>query len=79
MKAQTPAAKAGDGMPEFFSPDVAVARRFYLDLNPPKHRSLAVVCGGLEHCTPNYAILRETFPFYSIEYVTGGSGELILQ
>ena len=65
--------------PGFFSPDVAVARRFYLDLNPPKNRSLVVVCGGLEHCTPDYAIRRETFPFYSIEYVTRGYGELKLR
>ena len=65
--------------PAFFSADVAVARRFYLDLNPPKGRKLAVVCGGLEHCTADYAIHRASFPFYSIEYVTRGSGELKLK
>jgi AraC-like DNA-binding protein len=65
--------------PAFFSPDVAVARRFYLDLNPSRRRRLAVVCGGLEHCTPGYEIHRATFPFYSIEYVARGRGEVKLK
>lgn len=78
MKSRITLAKAAASTPEFFSPDVAAARRFYLDLNPPQKRSLVVVCGGLEHCTPDYAIRRETFPFYSIEYVARGFGELKL-
>ena len=49
--------------PEFFSTDVALARRFYLDLNPLKNRPLTVVCGGVEHCTPDYQVRRKTFPF----------------
>jgi len=72
-------AKNRTGAPEFFSADVARARRFYLDLNPPPKARLAVVCGGLEHCTPGYAIHRTTFPFYSIEYVAGGRGEVKLR
>jgi AraC-like DNA-binding protein len=63
----------------FFSPDVSAARRFYLNLNPPKQEKLAVVCGGLEHCTVDYTIHRASFPFYSIEYVARGSGELKLK
>lgn len=65
-------------IPEFFSPQVAEARRFYLDLNPPRQLRLAVVCGGVERCMPDYAIHRTTFPFYSIEYVARGHGELKL-
>jgi AraC-like DNA-binding protein len=65
--------------PAFFSPDVAKARRFYLDLNPPKSKTLAVICGGLEHCKSNYIISRKSFPFYSIEYVARGTGELNLK
>lgn len=64
--------------PEFFSPQVAQARRFYLNLQPPRHTALAVVCGGLEHCTPDYAIQRESFPFHSLEYVVRGGGEVRL-
>lgn len=65
--------------PEFFSAEVAEARRFYLNLNPAKARPLAVVCGGMECCTPDYAIHRRTFPFYSIEYVARGRGNLKLE
>ncbi len=64
--------------PEFFSPQVSAARRFYLNLNPPKRAPLAVVSGGCEHCTPDYQIHRATFPFYSIEYVVRGAGALKL-
>jgi len=64
--------------PAFFSPQVAQARRFYLNLQPPRHTKLAVVCGGLEHCRPDYAIHRPTFSFYAIEYVARGRGELRL-
>ena len=64
--------------PDFFSPQVSTARRFYLDLNPPRGTKLAVVCGGVEHCAPDYAIRRETFPFFSIEYVVRGEGWLKL-
>ena len=55
------------------------ARRFYLNLNPPKRVPLAVVSGGCEHCAPDYEIHRATFPFYSIEYVVRGRGSLKLQ
>jgi AraC-like DNA-binding protein len=64
--------------PEFFSAQVAQARRFYLNLRPPRGTRFAVVCGGVEHCAPDYAIRRETFPFYSIEYVARGEGLLKL-
>ena len=65
--------------PEFFSTDVAAARRFYLDLKPPQGKPLTVVCGGLEHCTEDYQIRRDSFPFYSIEYVARGTGEVRLK
>ena len=64
--------------PDFFSAQVSSARRFYLNLQPPRGTKLAVVCGGVEHCAPDYEIRRETFPFYSIEYVARGEGSLKL-
>jgi AraC-like DNA-binding protein len=79
VKTRLPPGKTKQTTPEFFSADVEVARRFYLDLNPPKNRRLAVVSGGLEHCTPDYAIRRETFPFFSIEFVARGRGEVKLK
>jgi len=66
------------GTPDFFSAQVSQARRFYLNLQPPRGTKLAVVCGGVEQCAPDYEIRRETFPFYSIEYVARGEGRLKL-
>ena len=79
MPPKKPSANRRSSAPKFFSADVAQARRFYLDLNPPKNRPLAVVCGGLEYCTPDFAIRRETFPYFSIEYVARGRGEVKLK
>lgn len=81
MKAATRSqnAKSATSAPDFFSPDVVRARRFYLDMNPPKHRLLSVTCGGVEHCSSKYAIHRHHFPYYSIEYVARGQGNLRLQ
>ena len=79
MKPRSRAKLDPSAPPSFFSADVARARRFYLDLNPPKDTSLAVVCGGFEHCTPDYTIRRSTFPFFSIEYVARGIGEVELK
>jgi AraC-like DNA-binding protein len=73
-----PAVSAPEAEPEFFSTEVAEARRFYLNLNPHRGQPLAVVCGGVETCTPAYAIHRSTFPFYSVEYVARGRGTLTL-
>jgi len=65
--------------PEFFSTDVARARRFYIDLTPPGRAPLTVVCGGVEHCTKDYVIQRETFGFYAVEYVARGRGTVKLK
>jgi AraC-like DNA-binding protein/quercetin dioxygenase-like cupin family protein len=66
------------GTPEFFSPQVSEAWRFYLNLNPPRRVPLAVVCGGSERCAPDYEIHRATFPFFAIEYVARGRGSVTL-
>jgi AraC-like DNA-binding protein len=71
-------APAAGPAPEFFSTEVAQARRFYLNLNPPRTQPLSVVCGGLEVCSSHYAIHRTSFPFYSVEYVWRGRGTLQL-
>ena len=54
------------------------ARRFYLNLKPAKGASLAVVSGGYEVCSPEYAIHRPGFPYYSIEFVVRGRGNATL-
>ena len=64
--------------PDFFSEQVLEANRFYLDAHSRKHYLLKVVCGGSEHCRPNYRIDRRDFPFYSIEFVARGKGTVVL-
>ncbi|HEU5396602.1 MAG TPA: AraC family ligand binding domain-containing protein, partial [Verrucomicrobiae bacterium] len=64
--------------PAYFSQQVVNARRFYLNLDPPRTAALAVVSGGCEFCSPDYRVRRSTFPFYSIEYVLRGRGRLKL-
>jgi AraC-like DNA-binding protein len=64
--------------PEFFSRQIAEARRFHLEPKPPRGTRLAVVSGGREHCAPDYEIHRETFPFLALEFVAGGRGSLRL-
>jgi AraC-like DNA-binding protein len=64
--------------PAFVSRQVTDARRFYLDLTPPASTPLAVVCGGWERCAPDYRIARPDFPYFCLEYVADGQGELVL-
>jgi AraC-like DNA-binding protein len=67
-----------DQQPKFFSPQVREASRFYLDLSPSETCELSVVCGGREHCTPDYAIQRADFPYFALEFVAHGKGTLNL-
>jgi len=78
MNPQSVEPSATGAAPEFFSPQVSGARRFYLDLNPPPGAGLVIICGGVEQTAPGYAIHRATFPFFSIEYVVRGTGTLKL-
>jgi len=64
--------------PEFFSIQIAEARRFCLDLDPPEDARLAVVCGGNELCAPDYVVRRATFPYWGLEFVAQGHGRLTL-
>lgn len=65
-------------MPSFVSHQVTLARRYFLDLNPPPNAGLTVVCGGVETVAPDYEVVRETFPFWCVEYVAEGKGWLFL-
>src|ERR1700744_350081 len=64
--------------PGFFSSQIQEARRFVLTLRPPARAALSVVCGGSEHCAADYHVERATFWYYSVEYVAGGRGVLVL-
>lgn len=65
-------------VPTFFSNQVRQANRFYLDACGRSRQRFAVVCGGCEHCGPDYRIDRKDFPFHSIEFVARGKGVLTL-
>ena len=69
---------ADQPVPEFFSAQVVEARRFYHHLSPVSEAALAVVCAGYEQCSAEYLIEREKFPYYSLEFVSHGSGAVWL-
>ena len=71
-----PKPRCSSQQPEFFSRQVRGARRFYLDLSPDKREPLTVVCGGLEDCRSDYVIDRNSFPYWSLEFVSRGKGTL---
>lgn len=62
----------------FFSGQVRKARRFSIKDIPLPEPPLAVVGGGHEFCSPDYVIRRESFPYYSVEFVARGRGWLTL-
>jgi AraC-like DNA-binding protein len=64
--------------PDFLSTQVLESRRYFLNLTPAPTKGITVVCGGCEHCEPDYRIDRKGFPFYGIEFVAKGEGELRL-
>lgn len=62
----------------FISTQVASGEYYYLNLTPKKEALETVVCGGREQCSPAYRIERNTFKFYSIEFVSSGRGTLTM-
>ena len=79
ISAPAMAATKTQQQPQFFSQQVREARRFYLDLSPEPQSPLVVVCGGREDCALDYVIDRQSFPYYSLEFVCGGKGLLQLE
>lgn len=64
--------------PDFYSTQVRSAQRFLLDSRPCDDIGLTVISGGWERCAPDYRVRRTHFPFYCLEFVAGGTGELTL-
>lgn len=62
--------------PAFLSQQVDRTSYYYLNLTASHSGALAVVCGGREHCRPEYTIDRPTFHYRCIEFVAEGCGEL---
>ena len=64
--------------PAFVSTQVTEASRYYLDLDPRRNLSMAVVCGGCERMCADYVVERKTFPYLCVEFVAEGAGALQL-
>jgi AraC-like DNA-binding protein len=64
--------------PKFFSAQITAARRFHMRLRPQAGKRPAVACGGCERCQSDYQIHRSTFPYYGLEFVAGGKGEVTM-
>lgn len=60
----------------FVSHEVESSRLFFLD--PIEDENFDVVFGGFERCSADYRIDRRDFPWYSLEFVSHGSGRLRL-
>ena len=60
------------------SQQVTQARYFFQNLAPRKVGPLGLVMGGREHCNPDYAVQRPSFPFFGLEYVASGHGSVKL-
>jgi AraC-like DNA-binding protein len=60
------------------SQQVSAARYFFLNLAPRRTEPLTLVMGGREHCNPDYAVRRRSFPFFGLELVVSGRGSLKL-
>ena len=69
---------SSETQPDFFSIQIATARRFYTAPKSLRESALALVSGGLEQCAPDYEIHRPTFPYWGVEFVAQGRGKLIL-
>lgn len=65
-------------IPPFISDTVESGSYYFLDLDPPRSASLAVVCGGREVCGPNYHVKRSSFRYWAIEYVEAGEGRIVI-
>ena len=64
---------------DFFVSEIREAKRFFNPLDREDMLSgLVVVAGGVEHCTADYSVKRKGFPYFAIEMVLYGSGELTL-
>lgn len=64
--------------PDFFSKQVAQARRFFIQQSSSKEPRIRVFCGGCEHTKPDFEINRKDFPYYCIEFVAKGAGTVTL-
>jgi AraC family transcriptional regulator len=59
---------------ELLSQQVTGARYFFLNLAPTRGARVGPALGGRELCNPDYRVVRETYAYDGLEYVTEGAG-----
>jgi len=64
--------------PDFFSLQIAEAKRFHSAGPLPVGKGLSIMAGGRERCAIDYRIQRDSFPFWAVEFVIQGRGKLEL-
>jgi len=67
-----------DELPSFISRQVSRARRYYFNLSTSANAPLRIALGGWERVRADYAIHRRSLPYFSIELVAEGRGQLTL-
>lgn len=60
----------------YVSRQVESSRLFFLESG--EDEVFSVVFGGFERCGPDYRIKRRNFPWFCLEFVSGGAGTLVL-
>jgi AraC-like DNA-binding protein len=59
------------------SNQVSSPRYFHLE-SKLSAEEIFVICGGMERCDADYLMDRKDFPYYGLEFVAEGTGELLL-
>lgn len=62
--------------PAFLSRQVESSRVFFFE--EAERSAFEVRCGGLERCSSDYQINRESFPWFLLEFIHGGRGKVDL-
>lgn len=64
---------------DYFSSQVIRANRFFRRQDAEGDAAVHVIAAGFERCRPGYAIRREDFPYLALEFVSDGTGKLLLE
>ena len=64
-------------LPSFISKQVSLGKYNFVDLQPQDDAPLSVVCVGLEETSQDYALKRESYGYYAIEYIVSGKWKLV--
>jgi AraC-like DNA-binding protein len=67
-----------DDLPIFISRQVTRAQRYYFNLSTAADAGLRIALGGWERVRPDYGIYDRSLPYFSIELVADGRGQMTL-